>query len=599
MTAPLWTPPNLDGLTFTDIFCGAGGSSIGLAMAGFQLKLAANHWDRAIETHSANFRNAEHLCADVNNYDMRRLPSTDILWASPICTETSPAGGNRKGRRPAFGQGDLLEAFGPVGKGAHDRTRATFWDVIRATEVHRYKVVMVENVPEAADWELFDIWIMGMVKLGYDVQFVSVNSAHAGGAGIPYAPQWRDRLYMVFTRTGIRKPNLELRPASWCASCGGVEGVQQWIRAAECRPFRVGRYRRNPRSSYGQYWYRCPNVRCGKRVEPFVLPAAAAIDWADLGERIGDRAKPLAANTLRRIQAGLEMFAQPITATVAGNTFERAGYLRAWPAYGVPVNTMQATITEALACPPFMFNANHDDDRMYRADGQPLSARSTKIGDGFVYPPLVLPLGGPNHAEPARNAAGEPMSTRLANDGGTDALVTPQAFLTVLRSHAEASSVQEPVRTVATGNNQYLTVPPGAFYVMNYGNGGTKTPHRLCRSVGEPIGAITANDGTSLVVPYYTKGRADTPDHPLGAVSTVDRYALVNGSRAIEVDDCLLRMLKPVESLAAQAFPTGNPHGYPGIYQVHGNLGEQTMQAGNAVTASVAHRLGRAVAEVL
>ena len=42
-------------LTFTDIFCGAGGSSIGLAAAGFELKLAANHWQTAIETHAANF----------------------------------------------------------------------------------------------------------------------------------------------------------------------------------------------------------------------------------------------------------------------------------------------------------------------------------------------------------------------------------------------------------------------------------------------------------------------------------------------------------------------------------------------------------------
>lgn len=78
-------------LTFTDIFCGAGGSSTGLVSAGYELKLAANHWARAIETHAANHTTADHLCADVNNYDMRRLPKTDILWASPICTEMSPA----------------------------------------------------------------------------------------------------------------------------------------------------------------------------------------------------------------------------------------------------------------------------------------------------------------------------------------------------------------------------------------------------------------------------------------------------------------------------------------------------------------------------
>src|SRR5205814_278130 len=134
-------------LTFTDIFCGAGGSSLGLAAAGLELTLAANHWDRAIETHAANFRDAEHLCADVNNYDMRRLPATDVLWASPICTEISPAG-RRTRRRTVRGQTDLLEQFGHVPKPAFERTRATFHDVIRATEVHRYPVVLVENVPE-------------------------------------------------------------------------------------------------------------------------------------------------------------------------------------------------------------------------------------------------------------------------------------------------------------------------------------------------------------------------------------------------------------------------------------------------------------------
>ncbi len=173
-------------LTFTDIFCGAGGSSIGLAAAGMELVLAANHWPRAIETHSANLTAAEHLCADVNNYDMRRLPTTDILWASPICTENSPAGGQPSRRRPK-GQLDMFEAGGHVEQKGFERTRATFHDVIRATEVHRYAAVLVENVPEVASrWELFDWWCDGMRLLGYNLQFVSVSSAHVGGETNPY-----------------------------------------------------------------------------------------------------------------------------------------------------------------------------------------------------------------------------------------------------------------------------------------------------------------------------------------------------------------------------------------------------------------------------
>src|SRR5260370_74832 len=202
-------------LTFTDLFCGAGGSSIGLAAAGLELKLAANHSPVCIDTHSANFRSAEHLCEDVNRIDMRRLPRTDVLWASPICTEISPAGGRRRTR----GQLDLLE-YGPVAGQTYVRTRATFHDVIRATEVHRYSGVIVENVVEIGEWELFDWWLQGMRLLGYNHQIVCVSSAHVAGVGNPPAPQWRDRVYIVFTRGGVPLPDVRPRPLAWCATCG-------------------------------------------------------------------------------------------------------------------------------------------------------------------------------------------------------------------------------------------------------------------------------------------------------------------------------------------------------------------------------------------
>ena len=51
---------------------------------------------------------------------------------------------------------------------------------------------------------------------------------------------------------------------------------------------------------------------------PPCCPAAVAIDWSIPGQRIGDRAKPLADKTLARIQAGLDKFARPITLEAAG-----------------------------------------------------------------------------------------------------------------------------------------------------------------------------------------------------------------------------------------------------------------------------------------
>jgi DNA (cytosine-5)-methyltransferase 1 len=511
-------------LTFTDIFCGAGGSSLGLTAAGFDLKLAANHWARAIETHASNFRRAEHLCADVNNYDMRRLPRTDVLWASPICTEASPASGTSGYRRPSNsipGQLDLLEAFGHVPKAGMQRTRATFHDVIRATEVHRYTAVVVENVPDVVDrWELFDWWIDGMRRLGYRAQLVSASSAHVGGPGNPWAPQWRDRLYIVFTCTGVTAPDLALRPLARCGHCGhDVPGVQTWAPSTDKRPYQVGRYRRDPRSNYGQYWYTCPRTSCGRRVEPYVLPAASAIDWTDLGQRIGDLPRPLKPNTIRRIETGLALFGRP--ASTAGTAGTAAA---------------------------FMGNSNHDDDRLYPAASAPLPARTTKTGD-WVCTPMLVPSGG-TWAGTA-TAVTDPMRTRTANPKGFEAVVTPAPFLAVLRRNATATSLAEPMATVTAGGNHH-----------------------------------------ALIVPYYTTGTARPASAPIDTVSTRDRFALATADRpAVSVEDCRYRMVKPRESLRSQRFPD--------TYRVTGNLGEQTMQAGNAVSANVAQIIGERLAAAL
>lgn len=558
--------------TFTDIFCGAGGSSIGLAGAGFELKLAANHWDRAIETHSANFRDAEHLCADVSNYDMRRLPSTDVLWASPICTELSPAGGTRKTR----GQLDLLEEFGHVPKAAMDRTRATFHDVIRATEVHRYDVVLVENVVEVAAWELFDWWLTGMTLLGYQVQFVSVSAAHVGGESNPYAPQWRDRLYMVFTRKGIPLPDVDPRPAAWCMVCDElVQARQAWKRQGVRR---IGKYG-------AQYRYVCPNTSCRHAiVEPFVMPAAAAIDWSDLGTRIGDRSKPLAAATIRRIEAGLRMFAQPTMVAAAGNTFERPGYVRAWPAYDAPVNARTATAGDGVAIAPFMVSTNHDDGdrRAYRVDERPLPTRSTKIGDGVVTPPFLTMVRGNNRP----HGTDEPVPTVMT--GRHHYLTTPEAFVTMLRANNRATGADEPLASITTGRNHGVTVPPGAFIQKHHGNLEYGPIEHMTKDVADPFGTVVVRPNLSLVIPYR-RGTAKSTDEALHTVATRDSAALVQP--AVAVEDCHFRMLQPREHLRAQRFPDQ--------YVVLGNKGEQTMQAGNAVPSNVAQWLGGSVAVAL
>ncbi len=68
-------------ITATDIFCGAGGSTTGAEQAGVRVKLALNHWDRAIETHNTNYPKTSHALTDYNNGEM-----SPIEDAAPTAT---------------------------------------------------------------------------------------------------------------------------------------------------------------------------------------------------------------------------------------------------------------------------------------------------------------------------------------------------------------------------------------------------------------------------------------------------------------------------------------------------------------------------------
>lgn len=280
-----------DLITITDMFCGAGGSSTGLMeIPGVRVRTAMNHWDRAIETHNTNHPDTDHVCADIQVTDPRYIASSDVLWASPECTNHSVA----KGRKRITNQPDL---FGDsIADEAAEKSRATMWDVPRFAEQHKYKIIMTENVVDAAKWVLFDAWLHAMELLGYNNHIVYLNSMHAQLGGLP-APQSRDRMYVVFWLKGNPKPDFDqLRPEAYCPTCDKTVRAIQHFKNGK----RWGRYR-------AQYVYRCPSTSCRNQiVEPGWLPAAYAIDWSIRGQKIGDRARPLADKTMARIKAGLE-----------------------------------------------------------------------------------------------------------------------------------------------------------------------------------------------------------------------------------------------------------------------------------------------------
>lgn len=289
-------------ITLADFFCGAGGSSTGaLSVPGVELTVGLNHWDVAVETHAANHPSADHICADISQYDPRLVPHTDMAWLSPSCTKHSVA----QGRKQADKQPDLFGETLP--DEAAERSRATMWDVVRMAEYHQYQLVFVENVVEVTGWPPYRAWLAAMDSLGYAHQVLMLNSMHAQTFG-QGAPQSRDRFYCVFWRRGNRAPDLTrlTRPDAVCEVCGPVQAIQVFKRPGNI----IGKYQR-------QYVYRCPGIKCrGTVVHPWVRPAADIIDWTLLGTRIGDRAKPLAAKTMARITDGIQRYWSPVAVPV-------------------------------------------------------------------------------------------------------------------------------------------------------------------------------------------------------------------------------------------------------------------------------------------
>jgi DNA (cytosine-5)-methyltransferase 1 len=399
-------------ITFTDMFCGAGGSSTGLTQVpGVTVKLAMNHWARAIETHNTNHPDVDHICADISNTDPRSISTTEGLWGSPECTNHSVA----KGRKRITNQGALFGDKAP--DEAATRSRATMWDIPAYAEAHDYKIIITENVVDAARWVMFPAWLNAMDLLGYDHHIVYMNSMHAQLGGLP-APQSRDRMYVMFWKKGNRRPDFDkLRPMAYCPGCDETVRALQVFKKAE----RWGRYK-------AQYVYRCPKSSCRNRIiEPGWLPASEAIDWSIKGQRIGDRDKPLAPKTMARIEKGWEKYGN---VPVAVDAVRGAAILT--PVTEEPSRTQTTSYTRGLLVPM----EGREGKEAYDVQ-RPLRTQTTRNEQA-----LLMPYYGTGVTAPAS----KPINTLTATD--RYALIT-------LRGQNAPKSASDVLDTFAANGNHH------------------------------------------------------------------------------------------------------------------------------------------------
>lgn len=224
-----------------DLFCGAGGLSLGLEMAGFKVILAADSDEHAVATHRAHFggctvrtdlsRKAELLKLAHALSDVR----VDLLAAGPPCQLFSRAG---RGKLRS-----LRRDFADSGE-----TVAELWmAVIELARLVRPRAVLVENVPGAVESEnvrMVASLVRELEAIGFEVHTRLLAARDYG------VPQHRERLFIVGVEPGslftwpqpsdrritVRDAIGDLPPVrggereEWCRYDGPRSEFQHWAR---------------------------------------------------------------------------------------------------------------------------------------------------------------------------------------------------------------------------------------------------------------------------------------------------------------------------------------------------------------------------------
>lgn len=187
--------PNLQRPKAADLFCGAGGLSLGLAEAGYDVILAVDHDDEALETHRAH-----HPGLSVN-WDLSdpavieevaaliRDTGVELLAGGPPCQPFSKAG--RSIIRDLVRRGHRND---------HDQRRDLWESFLTVAELARPRAVVMENVPDMAldrGMVILRTMVDRLEAIGYSVEERVVDTWRFG------VPQFRQRLILVALADGF------------------------------------------------------------------------------------------------------------------------------------------------------------------------------------------------------------------------------------------------------------------------------------------------------------------------------------------------------------------------------------------------------------
>jgi DNA (cytosine-5)-methyltransferase 1 len=373
--------------------------------------LAINHWEVAIQTHSANNDGVLHLCESVDHIDPTKVvpgQELDLLWASPACTHHSVA----RGGRPRC-----------------EQQRAPAWIIPFWLENLKVKRLIVENVPEFQNWgplddsgrpvkeskgETFKAFIAAIRSLGYTVDWRVLNAANYGD------PTIRRRLFIQAIKgmgRNIQWPNITHAEKPF-----NVQGLPKWI------------------------------------------PAREIIDSNLHGESIFRRKRPLAPATLRRIEHGIKKFwqpyAEPFLIVLRGTSNSRS--------LDEPLPTVTCSGAHYGLIEPFILpNEGFYRWNKPRSIDDPLPTITASRGCGALIEPFITRFHGGADSAKRNHSVSEPLP--VIDTSNRYGIVEP--FITAIgQSSAKdrSRSLDEPLSTVVTKQEHVLIEP---FLVRYNGNG--------------------------------------------------------------------------------------------------------------------------------
>lgn len=385
-----------------DLFCGAGGASTGMELALKRLGmrhrgLAINHWSVAVDTMQLNhpaIRTKRMSIEEAVPADLVPSGEVDLLWASPSCTHHSRAKGGRPRSNQLRSQPELV---------------FTWLDQLYVRRL------IIENVPEFVEWgplnrkgkpikalkgACFRAWEDAIKARGYNVEWRIVNCADYGDATT------RRRFFLKAVRRGCGRivwpePKFAEHPSA---------GQLPWRGVREC------------------------------------------LDFSDLGTSIFGRKKPLAANTMRRIVAGLRKY--------CGMEFQMD-----------------------------MLGSDGADGCRLRSIDEPMRTQHTSNRTAIVRPFIVKLRNSETVA-----SVEDPLSTVSA--GGQHHMLCRPFVLDHFRNGV-ASPISEPIGAQVTHDRFSMVTP----FVIDNANGGTLV------GSSNPLNTITVKDNHMMACPVLADGR--------------------------------------------------------------------------------------------